>query len=62
MARLQLKSIDLDKIKELEGKNAIVVISNGQIKAAELPDHGIVEITTHANKVTFIENKVKQKF
>ena len=59
---MKLKATDFENIKKLSGKNAIVIISNGQIKSAELPEHGIVEITTHANKVTFVENKVKEKF
>lgn len=62
MTSLQLKTTDLNNVKELLGKNAIVIISNGQIKSAELPEHGLVEITTHGNKVTFVENKIKQKF
>ncbi|GGC98176.1 XtrA/YqaO family protein [Enterococcus wangshanyuanii] len=59
---MKLKATDFEDIKKLSGKNAIVIISNGQIKSTELPEHGIVEITTHANKVTFVENKVKEKF
>lgn len=59
---MELKAVELENLKELLGKNAIVIFSNGQIKSAELPIHGIVEITTHADKVTFVENKVKQKF
>nr|WP_258379231.1 XtrA/YqaO family protein [Enterococcus plantarum] len=62
MARLDLKATELEHIKDLLGKNAIVIFSNGQVKCAELPEHGIVEITTHANKVTFVEKKVKEKF
>lgn len=54
--------MDLNEIKELEGKNALVIISNGQMKAAELPKFGIVEITSHDEKVTFVEQKIKSKF
>ena len=62
LARLELKTMDLNDIKELEGKNALVIISNGQMKAAELPKFGIVEITSHDEKVTFVEQKIKSKF
>jgi hypothetical protein len=58
----RLKTMDLNDIKELEGKNALVIISNGQMKAAELPKFGIVEITSHDEKVTFVEQKIKSKF
>lgn len=53
---------DIEELKELIGKNAIVIFSNGQIKAAELPTHGQVEITSHDNKVKSVEQKVKHLF
>lgn len=59
---MELKSTTIKELEELQGKNALVIISNGQIKMAELPKFGIVEITSHDEKVTFVEEKRKTKF
>lgn len=56
------KEIELEDIEKLLGTNSLVIFSNGQIKRVILPSHGIVEITTHADKVTYVENKIKEKF
>lgn len=45
---------DIAKIKELQGKHCIVVVSNGKTKIKEIPDHGKVEITAHNGKVKAI--------
>ncbi|MFS7411476.1 XtrA/YqaO family protein [Carnobacterium maltaromaticum] len=59
---MKLSEIELDQIEKLRGSNSLVIFSNGQIKQMDLPSHGIVEITTHADKVTYVENKIKDKF
>lgn len=59
---MKLSEIELDQIEKLCGSNSLVIFSNGQIKQMDLPSHGIVEITTHADKVTYVENKIKDKF
>ncbi len=62
MTRLELKSTTIKEIEEVQEKNMLVIISNGQIKMAELPKFGIVEIISHDEKVTFVEEKRKTKF
>lgn len=42
----------MQEIEELQGKNAIVIISNGQMKVAELPQYGTVTLNVKDGKVT----------
>lgn len=49
---MELKSTTMQEIKELQGKNAIVIISNGQMKVAELPQYGTVTLNVKDGKVT----------
>lgn len=42
----------MQEIEELQGKNAIVIISNGQMKVAELPTYGTVTLNVKDGKVT----------
>lgn len=49
---MELKSTTMQEIVELQGKNAIVIISNGQMKVAELPRYGTVTLNVKDGKVT----------
>lgn len=49
---MELKSTTTEEIVELQGKNAIVIISNGQMKVAELPQYGTVTLNVKDGKVT----------
>lgn len=59
---MEFKPAKTPELTHLAGKHAIIIISNGQTKVAELPFHGVVEITSHDGKVTFVEQKIKEKF
>lgn len=59
---MELKSTTIKDIEKMQGKNVIIIISNGKMKVAELPSFGIVEITSHDEKVTFVEEKKKTRF
>lgn len=48
---MELKSLTEDELKQLRGKHAIVIVSDGKMKVAELPSHGNVEIMCHDKKV-----------
>ena len=49
---MELKSTTMQEIEGLQGKNAIVIISNGQMKVAELPQYGTVTLNVKDGKVT----------
>ena len=49
---MELKPTTMQEIEELQGKNAIVIISNGQMKVAELPQYGTVTLNVKDGKVT----------
>lgn len=49
---MELKSATIEEIKEMKGKNALVIISNGQMKVAELPQYGTVTLNVKDGKVT----------
>lgn len=62
MASLKLKSADFEEIAKLQGKHVIVLISNGQIKVGNLPDHGKIEITTRDSKVHQVKEEISTLF
>lgn len=49
---MELKSTTFEDIKKLDGSNSIVIISNGQVKVAELPSYGTVTLNVKDGKVT----------
>ncbi|EGO6069693.1 hypothetical protein IUT36_002394 [Enterococcus faecalis] len=62
MDYVDFKPAKLSELENFDGKHVIILVSNGQTKVADLPDHGVVEVVSHAGKVTFIEQKIKEKF
>lgn len=59
---MDFKPAKLSELENFDGKHVIILVSNGQTKVADLPEHGIVEVISHAGKVTFIEQKLKKNF
>lgn len=59
---MELLDITLDEVKDLLGKNVVIVMSDGKIKFAKLPPYGQVVITTHNGQVTLVEKSEKSLF
>lgn len=59
---MELKNINIDQIKKIKGENAIVLISNGQMKCLEMPSYGIVEIISKDGKVKRIKEQQEVLF
>jgi len=60
---VEFKQIKPDEIETLFGRNVIMVVSNGVINYKELPEYGktSLNLTTHENKVTLIEENISKK-
>ncbi|MHC5248808.1 XtrA/YqaO family protein [Enterococcus sp. LJL90] len=59
---MELKNIEPSELEKFEGKNAVVIISNGQMKVAELPDFGTVNIVCKDNKVKRVKEEKETLF
>ncbi|WP_265458703.1 XtrA/YqaO family protein [Enterococcus sp. HY326] len=59
---MELKNINPADIEKFKGKNAVIIISNGQMKVAELPDFGTVNIVCKDNKVKRVKEEKELLF
>ncbi|MHC5375616.1 XtrA/YqaO family protein [Enterococcus sp. LJL120] len=59
---MELKNIEPSELEKFKGKNAVVIISNGQMKVAELPDFGTVNIVCKDNKVKRVKEEKETLF
>lgn len=55
------KEIEFKDIEKLLDSNAVVIFSNGSIKQVDLPEFGMVEITTTGDKATYLRLHVGKK-
>ena len=55
------KEIEFEEIEELQGTNTVVIFSNGVIKKVDLPEFGMIEITTTGDKATYLRLHVGEK-
>lgn len=59
---MELKYITMEQIEKLQESHAIIIVSDGKMKLAELPPYGSVEITCHENKVKQIKEERSARF
>lgn len=60
---MEFRQINPDEIATIQGLCGIMVVTNGMFHYKELPGFGKtnVDITTHENKVTLIEENISKK-
>lgn len=60
---MEFEQINIEEIATLKGLCGIMVLTNGVVHYKELPGYGKVslDVTTHENKVTVIEENISKK-
>lgn len=53
---MELKPITIEQLEKINSNHALIIVSNGKMKIAELPAYGEVEIQCHEKRV----KRVKQ--
>ena len=48
---MQFKVIDLSDLEKIDNNHAVIIISDGKMKLAELPAYGNIEIFCHEKRV-----------
>ena len=59
---MELKLVNDDELKNIREKHAIIIVSDGKMKLAELPTFGNVQIDCGQGKVRTIKEMTDTKF
>lgn len=59
---MELKTVTMDQLANIQGKHALIIVSDGKARLVDLPAYGKIEISCHENKVKVINQKLSAQF